>query len=192
MLRFKKSYYKCCSSLKEWGESQIIGKHLLLQVQLAQKISCPQVALQRIHPGTSGHMLPWQWSFNTHRRSYDCNHFKEDKKRRNLHKHRVQQQGAKVVTFVSRTDIILFLASLTFSLFPHTLMWGSAATGSVKVYWESDKKSRGPTWACHKNWSCVCLHEHHKCCFDICKACFDLQEDSTPVGTGHMWHVMSS
>lgn len=48
---------------------------------------------------------------------------------------------------MSRTDIILSLASLTFSLFPHTLMWGSAETRGAKVYRESDMKSRGPTWA---------------------------------------------
>lgn len=169
--------------LQEWGETQIIGKHLLLQAQPAQKVSCPQVALQ-VHQVICRHSN----EALTHRRSYDWNHYKKEckriKKRGEIYTNTVQQQGAKVVTFVSRTDIILFLASLTFSLFPHTLMWGSAATGSIKVYWESDMKSRGPTWACHKNWSCVCLHEHHKFCFNICKACFGLQEDSTPMGTG--------
>lgn len=40
-------------------------------------------------------------------------------------------------TFVSSTDIILSLASLTFSLFPHTLMWGSAGNFRKK------KKEKG-------------------------------------------------
>lgn len=44
------------------------------------------------------------------------------------HTHEVRLHCDKDVygTFVSRTDMILSLASLTFSLFPHTLMCGSA------------------------------------------------------------------
>lgn len=42
------------------------------------------------------------------------------------HRDHLHCNEALYCTFVSRTDIILSLASLTFSLFPHTLMWGSA------------------------------------------------------------------
>lgn len=50
------------------------------------------------------------------------------------HTHEVRLHCDKDVycTFVSRTDMILSLASLTFSLFPHTLMCGSAGDKKKK------------------------------------------------------------
>lgn len=56
------------------------------------------------------------------------------------HTHGVHLHCDKAVycTFVSRTDIILSLASLTFSLFPHTLMWGSAGRKKGKQ-WEIEE-----------------------------------------------------
>lgn len=45
-------------------------------------------------------------------------------------------------TFVSRTDIILSLASLTFSLFPHTLMWGSAGGENKQLVTLKGKKDK--------------------------------------------------
>lgn len=57
------------------------------------------------------------------RRGWDT---KNKKRRGHTHEAHLHWDEDVYCTFVSRTDIILSLASLTFSLFPHTLMCGSA------------------------------------------------------------------
>lgn len=51
------------------------------------------------------------------------------------------QTAPAQLTLVSRTDMILSLASLTRSLLPHTLMWGSAATETpAGIYWSHQER----------------------------------------------------
>lgn len=56
----------------------------------------------------------------------------ETQTRRELHKVHIHFNEDVNCTFVSRTDMILSLASLTLSLFPHTLMCGSAGEKKKK------------------------------------------------------------